>query len=228
MPATAQLRNKTAVLNWYNDADQAAWEIYRFSIRNSNLTDMYKGTDKEEGYNKLAAALDMIAPDDCENYVLQLINSGKKIKEVAPNKVFVLNERQQANIGMAYGISPQQQQINNELLSEIRAIRAQQLEEIEEDEDEPVEEAETPTSILAGMLKQPQIQNMLIGLITGMAAKFINGSAPVTNVAGTHTQEDLQAIINTLFSKGVTPDDLALLAAMPESQIKMLLSMLRK
>jgi hypothetical protein len=227
MPATAQLRNKSAVLNWYNEADQSAWEIYRFSIRNSNLTDMYKGSDKEEGYNKLTAALDMIAPDDCENYVLQLINTGKKVKETAPNKVFILNERSSGALGMAYGINPQQAQINNEILNEIRALRAERMEELEEDEDEKVPEPVTAQSILAGMLQQPDVQTMLIGLISGMAAKFL-GTSPVKAVAGTHTQEEIQSIINTLFSKGVTPDDLAKLAAMPESQINMLLSMLRK
>jgi hypothetical protein len=38
----------------------------------------------------------------------------------------------------------------------------------------------------------------------------------------------VEQIIQTLFSKGVTADDLAKLAAMPQAQIAMLLSMLRK
>lgn len=228
MPATAQLRSKTAVLNWFNEADQTAWEIYRFSIRNSNLTDVYKGSDKEEGYHKLATALDMIAPDDCENYVLQLINTGKKAKEIAPNKVFILNEKQLGSVGMAYGISAQQDRINNEILSEIRALRAERIEDIEEDEDVQVPEPASTQSILAGFINQPQVQTMIVGAILGMINKFTGSTTPVQAVAGTHTQDDIQQIINTLFSKGVTPDDLAKLAAMPESQIQMLLSMLRK
>jgi hypothetical protein len=225
MAATAQLRNASAVLNWYNEQPQAAWKIFRFSVMAKNITGAYDGKSKDEGYEKLQTELSYISPDDYNNFVLGLYNDKDK-ERVAPaiNKVFVLNE---APLGMiaGYGVSNQQAQVNNEILNEIRALRAERMAELETD-DEEEEEAEqpvTPSSILAGMLQQPQVQQMLIAMLGNLVNSF---SAPkVQHVSGT---QDVEQIIQTLFSKGVTADDLAKLAAMPQAQISMLLSMLRK
>jgi hypothetical protein len=225
MAATAQLRNASAVLNWYNEQPQAAWKIFRFSVMAKNITGAYDGKSKDEGYEKLQTELSYISPDDYNNFVLGLYNDKDK-ERVAPaiNKVFVLNE---APLGMiaGYGVSNQQAQVNNEILNEIRALRAERMAELETD-DEEEEEAEqpvTPSSILAGMLQQPQVQQMLIAMLGSIVSSF---SAPkVQHVSGT---QDVEQIIQTLFSKGVTADDLAKLAAMPQAQIAMLLSMLRK
>ena len=225
MAATAQLRNASAVLNWYNEQPQAAWKIFRFSVMAKNITGAYDGKSKDEGYEKLQTELSYISPDDYNNFVLGLYNDKDK-ERVSPaiNKVFVLNE---APLGMiaGYGVSNQQAQVNNEILNEIRALRAERMAELETD-DEEEEEAEqpvTPSSILAGMLQQPQVQQMLIAMLGNIVSGF---AAPkVQHVSGT---QDMEQIIETLFSKGVTADDLAKLAAMPQAQISMLLSMLRK
>jgi transcription initiation factor IIE alpha subunit len=64
---------------------------------------------------------------------------------------------------------------------------------------------------------------MLIAMLGNIVSGF---AAPkVQHVSGT---QDMEQIIQTLFSKGVTADDLEKLAAMPQAQISMLLSMLRK
>jgi hypothetical protein len=225
MAATAQLRSASAVLNWYNEQPQAAWKIFRFSVMAKNITGAYDGKSKDEGYEKLQTELSYISPDDYNNFVLGLYNDKDK-ERVSPaiNKVFVLNE---APLGMiaGYGVSNQQAQVNNEILNEIRALRAERMAELETD-DEEEEEAEqpvTPSSILAGMLQQPQVQQMLIAMLGNLVNSF---SAPkVQHVSGT---QDIEQIVQTLFSKGVTADDLAKLAAMPQAQISMLLSMLRK
>jgi hypothetical protein len=225
MAATAQLRNASAVLNWYNEQPQAAWKIFRFSVMAKNITGAYDGKSKDEGYEKLQTELSYISPDDYNNFVLGLYNDKDK-ERVSPaiNKVFVLNE---APLGMiaGYGVSNQQAQVNNEILNEIRALRAERMAELETD-DEEEEEAEqpvTPSSILAGMLQQPQVQQMLIAMLGNIVSGF---AAPkVQHVSGT---QDMEQIIQTLFSKGVTADDLEKLAAMPQAQISMLLSMLRK
>lgn len=225
MPATAQLRGVSAVLNWYNEQPQAAWKLYRFSVMTKNITGAYDGKNKDEGYDKLQTELSYIAPDDYNNFVLGLFNDKDKDKATpAINKVFVLND---APVGMiaGYGVSNQQAQVNNEILNEIRALRAERLAEIETDdeEEEETEQPVTPSSILAGMLQQPQVQQMLIAMLGNIVSSF---SAPkVQHVSGT---QDLEQIIQTLFSKGVTADDLEKLAAMPQAQISMLLSMLRK
>jgi transcription initiation factor IIE alpha subunit len=224
MAATAQLRSANAVLNWYNEQPQAAWKLYRFSVMTKNITGAYDGKSKDEGYEKLQTELSYISADDYNNFVLGLFNDKDKEKAApAINKVFVLHE---APVGMiaGYGITNQQAQINNEILNEIRALRAERIAELETEEDEEEkEEPVTPASILAGMLQQPQVQQMLIAMLGNIVSSF---SAPkVQHVSGT---QDLEQIIQTLFSKGVTADDLAKLAAMPQTQISMLLTMLRK
>lgn len=225
MAATAQLRNASAVLNWYNEQPQAAWKIFRFSVMAKNITGAYDGKSKDEGFEKLQTELSYIAADDYNNFVLGLYNDKDK-ERVSPaiNKVFVLNE---APLGMVagYGVTNQQAQVNNEILNEIRALRAERLAELETDdeEEEETDQPVTPSSILAGMLQQPQVQQMLIAMLGNLVNGF---SAPkVQHVSGT---QDVEQIIQTLFSKGVTADDLAKLAAMPQTQIAMLLSMLRK
>ena len=229
MAATAQLRSASAVLNWYNDQPQAAFKLYRFSVMPKNITGAYDGKSKDEGYEKLQSELALIANDDYNNFVLGLFNEKDKEKATpAINKVFTVND---APLGMVagYGVSNQQAQINNEILNEIRAMRAERLEEIEEDETDEEEEEEqpmTPGSILAGMLQQPRVQEMLINALSSMAGNFARPR--VQAVSGTHTEQDMEQILQTLFSKGVTPDDLLKLASMPQSQITMLLSMLRK
>lgn len=229
MAATAQLRSASAVLNWYNDQPQAAFKLYRFSVMPKNITGAYDGKSKDEGYEKLQSELALIANDDYNNFVLGLFNEKDKEKATpAINKVFTVND---APLGMVagYGVSNHQAQINNEILNEIRAMRAERLAEIEEDETEEEEEEEqpvTPGSILAGMLQQPRVQEMLINALSSMAGNFARPR--VQAVSGTHTEQDMEQILQTLFSKGVTPDDLLKLASMPQSQITMLLSMLRK
>ena len=226
MAATAQLRSASAVLNWYNDQPQAAFKLYRFSVMPKNITGAYDGKSKDEGYEKLQSELALIANDDYNNFVLGLFNEKDKEKATpAINKVFTVND---APLGMVagYGVNPQQAQINNEILNEIRAMRAERLAEIEEEEEEEEETPVTPGSILAGMLQQPRVQEMLINALSSMAGGLMRPR--VQAVSGTHTEQDMEQILQTLFSKGVTPDDLVKLAAMPQSQITMLISMLRK
>lgn len=229
MPAVPQIRSASEILNWYNDQDEAAWELFRFQAVPKNRQALYHGREKSDGADKLSNELQRIHNEDYENYVLVLGNvKGAKDKtfDALYSRVFVVNERP-ANmpVQMGYAVNQSQNQINNEILNEIRALRAERLAEIEEEEEYDEEEMEpaTPASILAGMLQQPRVQEMLIGILGNLATNIM--APKVTQVSGT---QDLEQVINTLFSKGVTPEDLAKLAAMPESQISFLLSMLRK
>jgi hypothetical protein len=188
-----------------------------------NITGAYDGKDKDEGYQKLQSELALISSDDYNNFVLGIFNDKDKEKATpALNKVFVVNE---APVGMiaGYGVSNQQAQINNEILNEIRALRAERLAEMDEEDEEEEEQPATPSSILAGMLQQPQVQQMLIAALGNLVGNFARPR--VAAVSGT---QDIETTLQILFSKGVTADDLAKLAAMPETQITMLLSMLRK
>lgn len=231
MPVPAPtLRNINAVLDWYNECDYSAWELYPIPQKKDYRINLYYGKDKDEGVEKLRSELARIQPDDYDSYIL-VLGSMKGVKdrvfESQVRQVFRLNEKPYGMVG-AYGVNPQQAQINNEILNEIRALRAERLAEIEEEETEEEEEEQpmTPGSILAGMLQQPRVQEMLINALSNFAGGMARPR--VQAVSGTHTETDMEQILQTLFSKGVTPDDLMKLASMPQSQITMLLSMLRK
>jgi hypothetical protein len=128
-------------------------------------------------------------------------------------------------MGAVHSQAPGQYQAMNEILSEIRALRQERMEEMETDEEEE-EAPTTPSSILAGMLQQPQMQAILMNAIASIAGSFMK-PAPVKQIAGVEPDE-IQKSIEILLSKGVTADDLARLAAMDQGQINFLLSMLRK
>lgn len=220
MPANAQLRGASAVLNWYNDQPQAAFKLYRFSVMSKNITGAYGGKSKEEGAEKLQSELSLIANDDYNNYVLGLFDDKDKDKTTpALNKVFVINEQP---YGVMAGYNIGARGYENEILSELRAIRADRLADKQAQDDEE----ETPSSILVGMLKQPNVQQLLIDVAMGFARGFSRPS--VQAVSGTHTEADINNILQTLYAKGVTPDDLGKLAAMDQKQISFLLQMLRK
>lgn len=233
MPATAQLRSANAVLNWYNDQDHSAWKIYRFTVADKNCTDQYNGINKEDGLERLQTALSYIAPDDYENYVIALFNPKDKDKKApAINKVFVVNERPAGMVGAMVGysgISPQQHQINTEILNELRALREARITEEADEEEEEAEDSIVAGSETERILDKVNgiINNPMIAQLLGMLMPAIV-NRPAQQISGTHTAEDLQKILETLFSKGVTPDDLAKLAAMDQGQITFLLGMLRK
>ena len=229
MPAVAQLRSAQEVLNWYNAQDENAWELYRFAVAAKNRQNLFYGKDKADGATKLQSELMSIQPDDSENYVIVLgVVKGAKEKTFEPliSKVFVVNEKPYGVMaGMVQPVYSRQNDLNAEILNEIRALRAERLAEAEAEAEDEIEEeeAQTPGSILAGMMNTPQFQTIVFNLLQGLAGNLMQPK--VQHVAGTM---DIEQILQTLYRKGVTPDDLAKLAAMPESQITMLLSMLRK
>lgn len=228
MAAVPTLRNLQEVMNWYNDQGQTAWELCRFQPALKYRQAMYHGKNKDDGAERLLTELQRIRPDDYETYHLTLGDvKGTKEKKLEDTigMYFVVNERPAHMMGAMPGqYMARPSERDTEILNEIRALRAERMAEIEEDEEE--EEPVTPSSILAGMLQQPQVQQMLIGILGNLAGNFMKPK--VQHISGTHTAEDLQKIIETLFAKGVTPDDLIKLSEMPESQITFLLSMLRK
>lgn len=220
-----QKSSLSAVLSWYNNQDDAAFRIFRGNKENdAYFCDGYTGSDREEGEMALAKALSEIEPTDYNVYFLKLYPSNPKAKKSAPGITFQLHSQ---TIGAVYQ-QPGQYQAMNEILSEIRALRQERMAEMDtDDEEEEAEAPATPTSILAGILQTPQVQSVLINVLTSMAGNFMAKSTPVKAVAGVDPDE-ISKSIEVLLSKGVTADDLARLAAMDQGQINFLLSMLRK
>ena len=220
-----QKSSLSAVLSWYNNQDDAAFRIFRGNKENdAYFCDGYTGSDREEGEMALAKALSEIEPTDYNVYFLKLYPSNPKAKKSAPGITFQLHSQ---TIGAVYQ-QPGQYQAMNEILSEIRALRQERMAEMDtEEEEEEAEAPATPTSILAGILQTPQVQSVLINVLTSMAGTLMTKSTPVKAVAGVEPDE-ISKSIELLLSKGVTADDLARLAAMDQGQINFLLSMLRK
>ena len=220
-----QKSSLSAVLSWYNNQDDAAFRIFRGNKENdAYFCDGYTGSDREEGEMALAKALSEIEPTDYNVYFLKLYPSNPKAKKSAPGITFQLHSQ---TIGAIYQ-QPGQYQAMNEILSEIRALRQERMAEMDtDDEEEETEAPATPTTILAGILQTPQVQSVLINVLTSMAGTLMTKSTPVKAVAGVEPDE-ISKSIEVLLSKGVTADDLARLAAMDQGQINFLLSMLRK
>ena len=220
-----QKSSLSAVLSWYNNQDDAAFRIFRGNKENdAYFCDGYTGSDREEGEMALAKALSEIEPTDYNVYFLKLYPSNPKAKKSAPGITFQLHSQ---TIGAIYQ-QPGQYQAMNEILSEIRALRQERMAEMDtDDEEEETEAPATPTTILAGILQTPQVQSVLINVLTSMAGTLMSKSTPVKAVAGVEPDE-ISKSIELLLSKGVTADDLARLAAMDQGQINFLLSMLRK
>jgi len=221
-----QKSSLSTVLSWYNNQDDAAFRIFRGNKENdAYFCDSYTGSDRAEGEMALAKALSEIEPTDYNVYFLKLYPSNPKAKKSAPGITFQLHSQ---TIGAVYQ-QPGQYQAMNEILSEIRALRQERMSEVisEDEEEEEAEAPATPSSILAGILQTPQVQSVLINVLTNMAGTLMTKSTPVKAVAGVDPDE-ISKSIEVLLSKGVTADDLARLAAMDQGQINFLLSMLRK
>jgi hypothetical protein len=109
----------------------------------------------------------------------------------------------------------------------------QRLQSLNEDTDEDLEKEMQPQSTLGAILGNPQVQQMLINVISNLVTNTMqpnmnNFTQPLRPMAlaGTETIT-LEQILETLFANGVTMEDLHKLAMMPKDKINFLLSMLR-
>jgi hypothetical protein len=108
----------------------------------------------------------------------------------------------------------------------------QRLAEQSSDEDD-LENEMQPQSTLGAIIGNPQVQQMLINVISNIFTNSMQSNKPNMNtyhkpmaLAGTETIS-LEQILETLFANGVTIEDLHKLASMPKDKISFLLSMLR-
>jgi len=94
--------------------------------------------------------------------------------------------------------------------------------------DEELSEEAEPNGILAGILGNPAVQNILSNFLTNISANIVTPHiAKPMSMAGTDEKVSLETIIETLLSKGVTIDDIHKLSQMPKEKLSFLLGMLR-
>ena len=231
MPASSsfgvQKTSANAVLSWYDKQENIKFIIYRGIKENDSLVcGGYFGSDKDEGMAYLDQFMSEIEPTDYNIYFLKTQPNKSTSKVVTPGITFQLYKHENnyiANIGASANT-----QVMNEVLNEIRALRAERLAELQGDPDAEEEEEEEETNDpISGFLKTPQMQQLLMGALQSM---FMPKQAqPVQAMGAIETDQDaLNEAVQALLAKGATVADLQKLAAMDQGQFSWLLGMLRK
>jgi hypothetical protein len=233
-----ELHNAEDILNYYDQYDEAGYSVYAgHKPDQSYCRFTYTGADKVLGREKLQEALASVLsnPDNTNVYLLQILGNKGKKTEVLNSITFQLNKAQSI---MPYqqmgGYNPNLMNEINALRSEIAALKMQQ--EMEEDEEEEPEEE----NLLAGFMKSPQIQTMILSQLSSIFAP----TQKVTHVAGIEKPETManeteidneeriyEAVERLKLVDDQLASDLELLCEMAETdkmQFNFLLKMLRK
>jgi len=202
------------VLDWYEIQNVSNWVIYSHKPENIK----YIGSeDPQESLEKLTYALNDIktSPAAENTYILRCDPKNPKIKE-KPILSFCLNTNVSSS-NIISGFNPGYATKND--IDEIkRMIEAQEIEdEIDDLQPEPKKD------FIAGLLDNEHIQTMIVSAITGLISNHVVKKPMVTSLAGI---DDLDSILQTLFSKGVKLEHLKKLAELPEDKIYMLIQML--
>lgn len=234
MPYKPELHDAESVLSYYDQYDDAPYTIYAgHKIDETSRRFSYDGDDKIMGRQHLADAMASVMsnPDNTNTYLL-VINQKKGRKNEVKNAITF-----QLNKSVYSQMMPQQMgYANNQLLDEIRSLKSeiaamkmqQEMMEDDEEEEEPEEE-----NMLAGFMKNPQVQTMILSQL----ASIFSPQQKVTHVAGVldgvETEQDskIDEAIERLKKHDETlGDDLLKLCEIAETdpmQFKMLLKMLR-
>lgn len=216
------------VLHWYELHNICNWTILQ---KKDYVKYYYNGNDTDEALNYLNDCLNDLKGDDnvnnCLDYILRLDTPGVKGKKVE-NLYLMFNLTGEHKQVMPQGIYyPGNNLSKNDIIQILDEYHSKK--ELEEIEDE-IDEAE-PKSAIAGffesMLANPNVQAGVINFFmnaAGTMAGTRQAQQPVTSLAGI---DNINDILKKLYSKGVTNDDLSLLADKDQATITMLLNMLR-
>lgn len=130
--------------------------------------------------------------------------------------------------------------LGSHMIQEIRDLKTEiaglKLQMDEPETDEELEEQAQPQSIIAGLMGNPAVQNIIASFLTNLSANVVSNHVtptPANNtmyarpqaMAGIDTS--LEATIESLVAKGVTQADFEKLDAMPSDRLSFLLTMLR-
>jgi formate dehydrogenase maturation protein FdhE len=137
--------------------------------------------------------------ENTNTYIIQILKQKGKVLEPYNQISFQLNKPNQmfpAQIG-AFNMQPQNNQINNEILSRLRGLE-EKLEMLEDDEEE--EETEEK-NVLTGLLNNPQMQSMLMGILANvLAPSKPQAVAGIKEVNATDNDEKIKVAIDILKS----------------------------
>ena len=221
-----------AIIEEYRDNGHAAFAIYEGKERHC----IYEGKDIEEGEERLAKYLNRIEKGSVKVKIYKAVPKAG-IDDKTPvflslpyEKKYTVEEKNQYWEGRGLG---------GHMMEELRNMRAEigalknQLES-EPESDEELEEQAEPQSLIAGIMGNPAVQNIIASFLTNLSANVVSNHVTPTPgqqyarpmaMAGIDTS--LEATIESLVSKGVTHADFEKLDAMPADRLSFLLTMLR-
>jgi hypothetical protein len=220
---SVECTSSAGVMGWFDLQENHNFVIYR-GIKEGFVSCHYDGNNKEEAENRLHNFCASIEPQNDNIYYLKLQSSTKvKEKITLPGLIFRLNSA--PKFAQNTFMSQPALNANNEILSRLAAIENSLQSEEEEEETEE-------KNFIGTLLNEPSIKNLLISGIGSIMANILTPALPINApiaLAGVEeTTENLQMYITTLFSKGVTINDLKTLSEKSESELNLLLSILRK
>jgi len=180
MAIKAEIFSRNGVMQFYNNQEGAAWQIYRkANIKKDDYCfEKYEDEDKEEGAEKLENALNDIDNNNSEIYAI-IVNNGKS----TASRIFKVNSEitrhisginQTATDPTLLALLNKQQEQLNELTSRFNA------------EDEEEEEKETG---LMGLVNHELYGPMIATAISGIVNRLMPAPAP-TALAGVPSEQD--------------------------------------
>jgi len=113
----------------------------------------------------------------------------------------------------------------NQMQKEIDFLKTKN-ELISNDLDDEEVEDEAETNYLGAILGNPAVMSVLTSLATNIGANLFTQKQKPMAMAGIE-ETTLNDIINVLFEKGVTEDDLKKLSEMPKEKLSFLVTMLK-
>jgi hypothetical protein len=226
----AELFSIDQVLDFYENSDGENFKIFaRMNPTDSYCRYSFIGS-KEDGLDKLVKALNDLknSGENANEYLIQVFSnvSKKGQKPESTNITFQLNKPQHlGNVQTTQNNHSSKTEYLLEKLLEQNQMLVSRISALEAEENFEVEEPEEDG--LAGILKNPEVQSMLIGAI----GRFISGNAPQTAaIAGIPKSEieysEAIEILQSLMCKGVTIEHLQALNKMSSVKLQSLLLML--
>ena len=242
-PNRAFLTGTDMVLQWYDE--NAKTNFWSVNDSKGDILFYYSGNDENEARQHLENNLRMAEQQGVEATLTLRIHpklpksgyfekkdSGMVITHFRPTSFNAISYQPMNQMG--YAGQPNLMNEINSLRSEIAALKMQQeMEEDEEEEEEPEEE-----NFLAGFMKSPQVQTMILSQLSSLFAP----QQKVTHVAGIEKPETMtneidneeriyEAVERLKLVDDQLASDLELLCEMAETdkmQFNFLLKMLRK
>ena len=220
-----------SILDEYRENGCPAFAVYEGKERRK----IYEGKDMEEGEEMLSRFLNRI---ENGSFKVKIYKSVPKAGIDDKTPVFLALPYERRYTTEEKNQYWQERGLGGHMIQEIRDLKAEisglkaQMEEPETDDE--LEAQAEPQSLIAGLMTNPGVQNIIASFLTNLSANVVSNHVTPTPTqtyqrpqAMAGIPNDLEAIIESLLNKGVTVEDFAKLDAMPQDRLSFLLTMLK-